>query len=89
MLLSCLCTFSIISVLPLSICLPSLVRFLLSLCHLYSMIGFRSDGILSGNMVVDLVEHVITRTLVTTTSDVDLLITGVDGKSIKYLNHVD
>ena len=68
-----------VSVLPLIICQPSLVRFLLSLCHLYSMIGFRSDGRLLVNIVVDLVEHIMVRIIFSTTSDVDLMSTGVPG----------
>jgi hypothetical protein len=51
------------------------------------MIGFRSDGRLSGNMVVDLVEHVIIRYVFSTTSDklIELLMTGIPGSSIKEI----
>jgi len=43
------------------------------------MIGFRSDGRLLGNIVVDLVEHIMIRIIFSTTSDVALMSTGVPG----------
>jgi hypothetical protein len=50
------------------------------------MIGFRSAGRLLANIVVDLAEQVMVRTLFSTTSDVDLVINGVFGTPIEIIS---
>ena len=85
MLSSCISTLSIITVLPLTLCLSSLVKLLLSLCHVYSMWGLSLEGRLSGNVVVEWVEHVIVRVVFSSTSGklLELLMIGISGTSIK------